>query len=912
MAARTGFVAEQQARTPVPSKAHAQIARTSTPSIASRPDDSRFVAVSVVPDGELDEPMAFSIAQDGQLYIAERKGGLKVYNPSTGTLKSIAVIQTNHAYVDAAGKPTREAEEGLIGIALDPDFDSNNFIYLRYADPTEPKHVLSRWEIRNDKLVENSRKDLLSFYVQRRQCCHIGGGITFDTHGNLYMTVGANSPDDLSAAAPDDLRGKIIRIHPEADGTYTVPKGNLYASGTPGTRPEIYVMGVRNPWRTVIDSQTGWLYWGEIGDEWDEFNQAKQPGFFGWPYLEGNNTPRQKAADAWPALRSDVPPAQPALIAYDNSPGQIPLLGAGSRCAVGGPLYRSIDFDAAAPRPWPAYFEGKWLITDCVRSWIMAVTISPAGEFQSVERIVPDYHPSTPLDMKFGPDGDLYVLEYGVNFFMRNETARLTKIQYHAGNRSPMARITANRTAGVPPFEVSLSSAGSRDPDDDALKYDWRIEPAGGGPARTFNRRHPVVPFTKPGVYTATLTVTDRMGASASKPLTIVSGNAAPRVSIKVEDSPGFYVQGRPLRYAVHVSDTEDREADEDRVALSINYVPAGFDLDSVRVGERPVDATTRFAVASALMRKTNCRACHNTTTRTIGPAMSEMAAKYRMDDAATLDRLARKVRSGGTGVWGGEQVMPPHPGLTLDEARTIVRAMLSANDSAFRALPLAGTFTPTVPPGELGTGSFVIHAAYTDRGAPGLPQLTSEDIVVLRSPLVMAKDADERRGATASTAFGGFDTGVVTTSNSYLAFKRLDLSHVRELALSISTQSRSSGSGGIGGTVEIRLNSPTGVVLGQTTIERVADQSAGTVTATPGGAYGGIEGGQYDNVGSAASVVARTPTTTVPLRRTQGEHDLFVVFKNARAKRDDVLMTLTAIRFVLDDRRPRENKSPQ
>ena len=127
---------------------------------------------------------------------------------------------------------------------------------------------------------------------------------------------------------------------------------------------------------------------------------------------------------------------------------------------------------------------------------------------------------------------------------------------------------------------------------------------------------------------------------------------------------------------------------------------------------------------------------------------MSELAAKYK-PDAATLDALARKVRAGGTGVWGTEQSMPPHPSLTLDEARSIVRLMLSVNEQTVRTLPLTGTYTPTVPPGESGAGMFLIHAAYTDNGRRGLPALTSDAIAVLRSPLIMAKDADIRQGVT-------------------------------------------------------------------------------------------------------------------------------------------------------------------
>ena len=106
-----------------------------------------------------------------------------------------------------------------------------------------------------------------------------------------------------SSGNTNDLRGKIIRIHPEADGTYTIPDGNLFAKGTEKTRPEIYTMGHRNPWRISVDNKTGYIYWGEVGPDasadsagrgprgYDEFNRAKKAGNFGWPYIIGNDIP---------------------------------------------------------------------------------------------------------------------------------------------------------------------------------------------------------------------------------------------------------------------------------------------------------------------------------------------------------------------------------------------------------------------------------------------------------------------------------------------------------------------------------------------------------------------------------------------------------------------------------------------
>ena len=155
---------------------------------------------------------------------------------------------------------------------------------------------------------------------------------------------------------------------------------------------------------------------------------------------------------------------------------------------------------------------------------------------------------------------------------------------------------------------------------------------------------------------------------------------------------------------------------------------------------------------------------------------------------------------------------MPPHPGLTLDEARTIVRSMLSVKEKVFRTLPLSGRYTPRVPPQETGSGVFLIHAAYTDTGVDGLPPQTADAIRVLRSPLMMARNADMKQGVTSEVAFGGIERGVTAGPNSYIGFKEIALSGISKLALWL-------GAVQFGGTIEIRQGSPRGALLARETI---------------------------------------------------------------------------------------------
>ncbi len=164
---------------------------------------------------------------------------------------------------------------GMHGLVLDPHFEDNGYLYVYYSPRTKNVNRLSR--VRFDEFT-NTVKDekvLLEFFSQREINAHEGGGMAFDSHGNLYLSTGDNVDPCCEGFAPideragrqnqdaqgtsantNDLRGKIIRIHPEDDGTYSIPEGNLFAPGTEGARPEIFVMGVRNPFRFEVDPET--------------------------------------------------------------------------------------------------------------------------------------------------------------------------------------------------------------------------------------------------------------------------------------------------------------------------------------------------------------------------------------------------------------------------------------------------------------------------------------------------------------------------------------------------------------------------------------------------------------------------------------------------------------------------------
>ena len=436
------------------------------------------------PEDTVVNPMEIAVAPDGRVFFIERSGLLKVWSPTT---KASSVVGTLPVYT--------ELEDGLLGIALDPNFAKNSWLYLFYSDPqtrtnaTQHKtgdNRISRFTLRDGTLDKGSEKILLHITTQRDQCCHSAGSLAFDGSGNLYASTGDNThpgesdgytPIDerpgrepwnaqKSAANANDLRGKILRIHPEPDGTITIPAGNLFPPGTPKTRPEIYVMGNRNPFRISVDKATSHLYWGEVGPDaggpndkrgpagFDEINQARAAGNFGWPFFAGDNRPyhrydfeTRQTGEPWDPAHpinpsrlntgpSELPPAQPAFIWYPyGASTRFPAVGNGGRTACAGPVYR-YDERSTSPNRLPREYDRTLFIYEWSRNWIVAVHLdedhriakTPEGQLR-MERFCPGMTFMRPMDLEIGPDGCLYVLENG-SAWVGNRDTQLVRIEH--------------------------------------------------------------------------------------------------------------------------------------------------------------------------------------------------------------------------------------------------------------------------------------------------------------------------------------------------------------------------------------------------------------------------------------------------------------------------------------------------
>lgn len=455
------------------SKAHSQFP----------PEDNQFVKTQLALGGRFYEPTEMTILPNLDILIVQRRGQILLYKNTTKQVKQVGFLDV-YCKAKATGV---NVEEGLLGLAKDPNFEKNHWVYLYYSPISASVNRLSRFTLESDTILRSSEKIILEVKSQREICCHTGGSIAFSSDGLLFLSTGDNAtPFDepgqkyvnsgygplndtpgheqydarRSSGNTNDLRGKILRIRVNEDGSYSIPEGNLFPKGTPKTRPEIYVMGNRNPYRISIDQKTGYLYWGEVGPDasydslatrgprgYDELNQARQAGFFGWPLFVGNNYPYHaydyvtgKSGPAFDpqhpindsrnntGLR-ELPPVSPAFIwyPYGNSV-EFPQVGKGGRNAMAGPAYYVDRFPKETRLP--DYYDGKVIIYDWMRGWMKAVTLAPNGDFDRLEPFAPSIKTNSMIDLEVGPDGRLYMLEYGTGWYTQNPDAGLARLDY--------------------------------------------------------------------------------------------------------------------------------------------------------------------------------------------------------------------------------------------------------------------------------------------------------------------------------------------------------------------------------------------------------------------------------------------------------------------------------------------------
>lgn len=836
-----------------------------------KPDEDRFTKTFLA--GGLFEPTEMTVMPNLDILIAERRGGVKFYDHADQVIKEVAHLDVYYEGLTPGGR----TECGLLGLQADPHYDQNHWIYAYYS-PTGNKSVdrLSRFKFENDQFDLQSEQVILEVSTDREICCHTGGSIAFDADDNLYLSVGDNTipfnemdpktgkpyPVNVRGFAPlddrpgyahyddrraagnsNDLRGKILRIIVNEDGSYRIPPGNLFPEGTAGTRPEIYVMGDRNPYRISVDKHSGYLYWGEVGPDagndslatrgprgYDEINQARKAGNFGWPYFVGNNypyreynyntgEPGQVFDPAQPVNHSrnntgikNLPPAQPAFIWYPYArSADFPILGTGGRTAMAGPVYYIHDYPE--PKRYPDYYNGKLFIYEWTRDWIMAVTMDKEGDLQTIEPFMPHTRFHHISDMEAGPDGQLYIVEYGEQWRHKNANAALSVIAYNGGNRAPAAALEADITAGALPLTVHFSAEHAVDPDGDKLSYSWDF-----GAGKKEQTSAPAInhTFSTAGTYPVSVAVSDGNGGETKSPVVYVyAGNSIPQVNFIMSGNPSFYFPDRPVRYEVQVNDAEDGHTGQPGFDVSKVKVHAHYLKNPDKAALSPDKAAKGITELSgkSLMEALDCQSCHQVEAKSVGPAFKEVALQYK-DNKRAMEFLPEKIISGGSGNWG-ETMMAAHPDLALSDAKKIVTWILSLADTGSKhSMPLKGSFLPPEKFELTPRGAIVLTASYTDNGGKGISPLTGNAIRVLRSPVLPAGSADAFAGGVTNVRMAG--TAVCRIADKgWIKFSRISLQDIQDVQIAYAVDQSTVK----GWKVALRLDDAEGALAGSAVI---------------------------------------------------------------------------------------------
>jgi PKD repeat protein len=242
-----------------------------------------------------------------------------------------------------------------------------------------------------------------------------------------------------------------------------------------------------------------------------------------------------------------LPPAQPAWIRYAGDSGTSPEFGTGSESPMGGPVYR-FDPNLNSAVKFPQSLNGRYFAGELGRQWIKAIEVTSSGGVGDIGAF--PWTGTQVMDMAFGPDGALYVIDYGSG--SNNQT--LWRIEYLANaNRNPVAKASGTPTSGQAPLAVTFSSAGSSDPEGGALTYHWAF-----GDGATSTAANPSHTYTTNGAYVATLTVTDPAGLTGSANVQVTVGNTAPAVTLESPANGQLFSFGDTVPFRVTATDLEE------------------------------------------------------------------------------------------------------------------------------------------------------------------------------------------------------------------------------------------------------------------------------------------------------------------------------------------------------------------
>ena len=506
-------------------------------------------------------PTALAFLPDGRMLIASQSGSLRVYQNG-------ALLPTP-ALTIPASRICTNSERGLLGVAVDPEFATNSFIFLYYTFQTPgsncgtrvsptPMNRVSRFTMRGN-IVDAASEQTLITNLPSWNGNHNAGDLQFGNDGYLYISVGDSGcdPYGTGCAGTNDaardihtLLGKILRIDRDgnipADNPYTGPGSQRCntANAPAGVRcQETYAWGLRNPFRMAFDRNdltVNRFFILDVGqDLWEEIDLAAPGADYGWNNREG-------ACINGSRTNCPPPPAgvSDPIYAYPHSVTVPDTQSSGCNSIAGGAFIPN--------RAWPAEFDGSFLFADYVCGSIFRLSQQDDGKWRASD-FIRGLGANSAVHLGFGPFGDTQALYYTTYA----SGGQVRRIAYTAGrpNAAPTAVIRANPTSGAVPLTVAFSAQGSADPDaGDTLTYLWNFgDQTPVVTTTTLTTQHT---YTQAGSYTATLVARDSQGA-LSQPATarIFAGNTAP---IPVFNGPATFTVGQSITLSATANDAED------------------------------------------------------------------------------------------------------------------------------------------------------------------------------------------------------------------------------------------------------------------------------------------------------------------------------------------------------------------
>lgn len=369
----------------------------------------------------ISSPTVMAFAPDGRIFVAQQNGALRIVKD--GSLLTTPFISLPS--VSSLG------ERGLIGIALDPDFSSNSYVYLYYTTSVAPIHNrIVRYTANGDVALAGSEHPILELDNLSGATNHNGGALAFGLDGKLYVAVGDNA-NGANAQNPDTYHGKFLRINKDGSAPTDNP---FYSEAASEQRKRIWAYGLRNPYTFAIQPVTGKIFVNDVGQgSAEEINDATTGGKnFGWPSAEGNSTNPAYSNPVYAYLHSGPQP---------------------TGCAITGGTFFNPQVTT-----YPASYTGNYFFQDfCAPHWIYS--LDPTGT--PVATLFGSNVGSSSVALTTGPDGNLYYLSRGAS--------ALYKIIYTAVN--PPVIIEQPQAATVPAgtsVSFSVSASGSQ-----PLTFQW-------------------------------------------------------------------------------------------------------------------------------------------------------------------------------------------------------------------------------------------------------------------------------------------------------------------------------------------------------------------------------------------------------------------------------------------------------